>query len=166
MHTFAGTGAQALIKDRLCFSVYGDTPDAFNFFPSTGSQLASRSPCFIGAWLQVSGGALILYCALNAFGSSCEMVRAPTKGSRQGRHQKGASCDHFTAPCSFVTAEPKSGYLKGQQVWSIHPVFQDPLQINAESQQLACWWHVQWSVWKTELKKQACWMNSLNFTNH
>lgn len=93
--------------------------------PSTGSQLASRSPRFIGAWLQVTGGALILNCALNAFGSSCEMVKAPTKGSRQGQHQKGDSCDHFTALRSFVTAEPKkSGCSKGQQVWSMHPLFQ------------------------------------------
>lgn len=75
MHTFS---VQALIKEELHFQSAGDTPDAFNFFTTASSQLASRSPRFIGAALSSC------IVAFKAFGSSCEMVRAPNKGVRAG----------------------------------------------------------------------------------
>ena len=47
MHTFSVPLMQTLIKEEL-HSQCGDAPDAFNFFPTSNSQLASRSHCFIG----------------------------------------------------------------------------------------------------------------------
>lgn len=44
------------------------------------------------------------------------MVRAATKGSGQGQHQKGGLLvTTLLHPLSFVTAEPKSGYLRANR---------------------------------------------------